>query len=275
MAPFNDSRILVSKGAYFHERSGPLSSLGGRGLMASGTRVLAPGLSTCGQPTSRPPGASPWATHRSRASSRPRAPGRRGAFGPRAQGDRRAGRAAGASSRMGARRAAPSSRPRAGVSPRLPTPRGSRHDGQRRPHSGLRLPRPERWSPQKQNRRDFRISRWRGQASPSVAFDAYVPPFPCAASRVAGTVGGAHVLPHVSTARDPGDDVVARQWIPRLRRFPADPTRHLLEANLFARPLVCPPPSWYCVLGTASAPAGYPADDARSEAPIHGVSPIG
>jgi hypothetical protein len=51
--------------------------------------------------------------------------------------------------------------------------------------------------------------------------------------------------------------------------------RRLLEANLSARPLMCPPPSWYGVLGTAGTTAGYPADEARSEAPIHGVSPIG
>jgi hypothetical protein len=46
-----------------------------------------------------PPGAWPQATHRSRASSRPKGPGRRGAFAPCTQGDRRARRGAAASCR--------------------------------------------------------------------------------------------------------------------------------------------------------------------------------
>jgi hypothetical protein len=48
--------ILVSlcrKAHTLHERSGPLSLAGGRGLSAGGTRVLVPGLSTYGQSTSR------------------------------------------------------------------------------------------------------------------------------------------------------------------------------------------------------------------------------
>jgi hypothetical protein len=69
-------------------------------------------------------------------------------------------------------------------------------------------------------------------------------PYPCTAPRIAGPVGRAHVPPHVLSAVDARDDVVPRQRIPWLRRFPADPTARLLEANLFARALVCPPPSW-------------------------------
>jgi hypothetical protein len=69
--------------------------------------------------------------------------------------------------------------------------------------------------------------------------------------------------------------MVGGQRFPWLRRFPAGPTAELLEANLSARPLVCPPPAWYSVLGTASTSAGPAADEARSEALIHRVPPIG
>ena len=95
------------------------------------------------------------------------------------------------------------------------------------------------------------------------------PPYPCPASRVAGAMSGAHVPPHVLSAVDARDDVVPRQRIPRLRRFPADPAARLLEANVFAGPLMRPPPSWYSVLGTTSAPARLAADEARSKTRTH------
>jgi hypothetical protein len=84
-----------------------------------------------------------------------------------------------------------------------------------------------------------------------------------------------HVFSYVLPALDPRDDVIGGQRILRLCRSPTDPATRLLEANLPARPLMCPPPSRYSVLGTASIPAGSPAYEARFEAPIHGVPPIG
>jgi hypothetical protein len=70
-------------------------------------------------------------------------------------------------------------------------------------------------------------------------------------------------------AVDSRNDVVPGQRIPRLRRFLADPTARLLEANLFARPLMYPPPPWYSVVGTAAASARLAADDASSKTRAH------
>ena len=72
-----------------------------------------------------------------------------------------------------------------------------------------------------------------------------------ASSRIARTMSGTHVPPHVLPAVNAGDPPSTE---PRLRGFAADPATRLLEANLFARPLMCPPPSWYSVLGTTSTP---------------------
>ena len=174
--------------------------------------------------------------------------------------------------KRGARRAGRLTPPKAVAILRLARRPGSRHGGQRPPGSGLpRLLKNRR--PRKLRERDFGSLSSGGQwGVPTVASPPS--PVPCTASRVAGAMGGTHVLPHVSAAIDAGNDVVPRQRIPRLRRFPADPTARLLDAGLFARPLVSPPPSWYCVLETAGAPARRPQTrQGRRECLIRGRPP--
>ena len=84
------------------------------------------------------------------------------------------------------------------------------------------------------------------RASGSVEGSAFLrclpDPSPCTSSRVARAMCRAHVLPRVRSAIDAGNDVVARQRIPRLCRLPADPAARLLEANLSTGLLVSPPP---------------------------------
>ena len=64
-------------------------------------------------------------------------------------------------------------------------------------------------------------------------------PLPRGPSRVTGAMSSAHVLSHIRPTLAPGNDVVGGQRIPRSC---ADPAARLLEPNLFARLLMCPPP---------------------------------